>query len=256
MRMQRKEPEELNFWQSYSDMMAALLLVFVLIIMFVMTRQKQSYSEMLESLSILEEDIEAREAENDQYRKKVAEQQALVDEIYGIREDAIVKLKDVFKDSGLNLVIDPETGTISFDSSVLFDYNKYQLKQEGRAFLDEFFPLYFEAILSEELVEYVAEVIIEGHTDMNGSYLYNLDLSQKRAFSVAEYCLAEGKMFADDELDLVREIVTANGRSYCDPVYDTEGQVDDDASRRVEVKFRLTEEDMMKEIQNALESVE
>ena len=40
-------------------------------------------------------------------------------------------------------------------------------------------------------VRYVSEIIIEGHTDTNGSYIYNLELSQQRAFSVAKYCLTE-----------------------------------------------------------------
>ena len=46
----------------------------------------------------------------------------------------------------------------------------------------------------------VSEILIEGHTDTDGDYLFNLELSQKRAYSVAEFCLDE-----DSDILTVRE---------------------------------------------------
>jgi chemotaxis protein MotB len=51
----------------------------------------------------------------------------------------------------------------------------------------------------------------------------------------------------------LRELLTANGRSYADPVYDENGQVDAAASRRVAFKFRLTDEQMIEQMQSILE---
>ena len=52
-------------------------------------------------------------------------------------------------------------------------------------------PKYCSVLLRDDYREYVSEIIIEGHTDTNGSYIYNLELSQQRTFSVAKYCLTE-----------------------------------------------------------------
>ena len=261
------EEEELSFWQSYSDMMAALLLVFVLIIVFTVAQMKETYEEKESKLEeqkielvqqkneILKKNLEV-EKQNEkiiEYEKKVEEQQGQLDEIVGVRKEIVRQLNDEFENSNLNISIDSETGAICFDSSILFGYDQYELKSSGRKFLNEFFPKYFDVILDKKVKNYISEVIIEGHTDDKGSYLYNLNLSQKRAFAVAEYCLGENeKMFSNKELESIREIVTANGRSYYELKYDKNGNVDANASRRVEVKFRLTEEDMISQITDIL----
>ena len=52
----------------------------------------------------------------------------------------------------------------------------------------------------------------------------------------------------------LRELVTANGRSFSDPVLDEYGNEDMDASRRVVFKFRLTDEQMIEQLKSILES--
>ncbi len=76
--------------------------------------------------------------------------------------------------------------------------------------------------------------------------IHNLELSQERALSVARFCLDEDNVvLKPDELEDLKPILTANGRSYSDPIYDESGNVDSDASRRVEFKFRLKDEEMI-----------
>lgn len=247
-KQKKKKFERQTFWQSYSDMMAALLLIFVLIISFTIIQAKATYEEKERELLKQSERIV-------KYQEKVKKQQGQLDAIVGVRKQIIQKLNKEFSHSKLNISIDSETGSICFDSSVLFDYNKYKLKNSGIKFLNQFFPKYFDVILSKDLKRYISEVIIEGHTDDQGSYLYNLDLSQKRAFAVAEYCLGDkNNMFSNKKLEAVREIVTANGRSYYELKYNSKGKVDAEASRRVEVKFRLTEEEMIDQLSEILES--
>ena len=102
---------------------------------------------------------------------------------------------------------------------------------------------------------YFSEVIIEGHTDTDGSYMYNLDLSQKRALSVCQYCLeyiANDNRF--DEAS-IRNLLTANGKSWSRPVYKEDGvTIDKDASRRVEFKFRLKDDEMIDTMKEILEN--
>lgn len=53
--------------------------------------------------------------------------------------------------------------------------------------------------------------------------------------------------------DELRKIITANGKSWSDPVYSSDGRdIDKNASRRVEIKFRLKDDEMVKEMAEIL----
>lgn len=68
---------------------------------------------------------------------------------------------------------------ITFDSGLLFDVNKYDLRQESRENLIRL------AIILNKYPD--TNIIIEGHTDSTGSREYNLTLSERRARAVAAY---------------------------------------------------------------------
>ena len=55
--------------------------------------------------------------------------------------------------------------------------------------LTDFFPRFLEVVANEEYRESIEEIRIEGHTDSDGGYLYNIQLSQDRAREVLDYCL-------------------------------------------------------------------
>lgn len=266
-RKKASKSEDFQYWLSYSDMMAGLLLVFALIISFTIMQAKKQYEikeeQLIEQQSIAEEQQEiAKEQKKvlENQQKELAEQQLImeeqqekIDKILGVKSELVEALRDEFEGTDLKVSVDPQTGAITFDSSVLFDYNKYDIKQTGRNFLQAFLPKYFDVLMKPEFAEYIAEIIIEGHTDTEGGYIYNLDLSQKRALSVASFCLEEGNgVVAEDSLEELRKIVTANGRSYSNPIMNEDGTVNKDASRRVEFKFRLKDEDMIEEMKNIL----
>src|SRR5699024_4466118 len=157
------------------------------------------------------------------------------DNLIGVRSRIIEDLRDEMRSAKLGTVVDRQTGAITFTSSVLFDYNSSDLKDSGKALLDSFLPVYVHTLLSEENQDYVAEIIIEGHADMSGDYLSNLNLSQQRALSVVSYFLSDTFYgLTAQEKEQLRSIVTAKGRSWVDPVYNEDGTVNMEASRRVE----------------------
>lgn len=249
-RRRKSNDEETSYWLSYSDMMAALLLIFVLIISFTMLQAKKQYESREQELVAQQELIEEQQ-------EQMEEQQEQLDRIIGIRSELIEALRDEFEGSDLKVFVDSQTGAITFDSSVLFDSNKYDIKDSGASFLNEFLPRYFSVLLEGGFKEYVSEIIIEGHTDTRSTYMYNLELSQQRALSVAKYCLdEETSVLSKKQIAELQTIVTANGRSYSDPVYNDDGSVNMDASRRVEFKFRLKDEEMVEEMINILNSTE
>lgn len=48
-------------------------------------------------------------------------------------------------------------------------------------------------------------------------------------------------------------LLSTNGKSMSNPILDANGNVDADASRRVEIKFRLKDEEMLEELQTLVE---
>lgn len=239
-RRKRRDDEETSYWLSYSDMMAALLLIFVLIISFTMMQSQIQYEEKEQQLQEKQELIEKQQEE--------------LDKLIGIRKELIEALKEEFDGSDLSVAVDPKTGSITLDSSILFDSGKYNLKPTGENFLKKFIPKYINVLTDKQFNDYISEILIEGHTDSQGDFLYNLKLSQERAYSVAELCLDENKgVLSAKKIKKMRKVVTANGRSYSDPVLNKSGKENAEKSRRVEFSFRLKDSDMITEMSEILE---
>ena len=198
-------------------------------------------------LASQEEELEARDqalaasqAKLDEQNALMTQQQARIDQIIGVKADLIASLNEEFKTNQINVDIDYQTGAIVLDSSVLFELNESELTQEGQAILAQILPVYCKVLLSEEYEPYLAEVIVDGYTDTQGDYITNLSLSQRRAYAVAEYLV-----YSEDSF------LTAQESSIL--ILDANGQVDMDASRRVEIKFRLKDEEMMSELQQIIQ---
>ena len=68
------------------------------------------------------------------------------------------------------------------------------------------------------------------------------------------YCLSsEMTGLSNAEKEDLQSIITANGRSYSDPVYAADGTVDKEASRRVVFKFRMKDSEMIDQMSEILE---
>ena len=131
----RHEDEETSYWLSYSDMMAALLLIFILIISFTLMQSKRQYESKQEQLDEQKKIIADQE-------KMLDEQQKELDRIAGIRSNLVKALRDEFSGSSLNVKIDEKTGAITFDAGVLFDVSDSELKEDGKKFINQFLPKY------------------------------------------------------------------------------------------------------------------
>ena len=63
----------------------------------------------------------------------------------------------------------------------------------------------------------------------------------------------EGDFLKDSQVQELQDCLTVNGHSMSDPVLDADGNVDKDASRRVKVKFRLKDEEMIQELNKIMQ---
>ncbi len=305
MRKRKSEDNGFNVWRSYSDMMAGVLLLFVLIMCVTLFQAQKSYDEsiqerderlalqeeytqeILAQQSVLEEKegqlknqdeqlksqdeqlaqqeeqlarlaerlkeqettLSAQKTALDEQTALLHQQQVQIDQIIGVKADVVSSLRQEFAANNVNVDIDAQTGALTLDANVMFDYDEAELTDEGRAALREILPIYCKVLLAEENQEYLAEIIIDGYTDTAGDYSYNLELSQRRSLAVAQYLLEiQDEFLTKDERVSLENYLTVNGHSMANPILDEEGNVDMDASRRVEVKFRLKDEEMIEEL--------
>lgn len=310
-RRKKSEDQGFNVWRSYSDMMAGVLLLFVLIMCVTLFQAQKSYNESVQeqkerlamqeeyTLEILaqqneldeqqgklqdqdqqlktqdekleeqeqllaqlasqlqeqEDTLNAQKADLDEKTALLADQQAQIDQIIGVKADVIEALRAEFAKNNINVDIDSQTGALTLDANVMFDYDKSELTDEGKAVLEQILPIYCQVLLQEEYMPYLAEIIIDGYTDTDGDYSYNLYLSQMRSLAVAQYLLdIQGNFLTGDQSQDLQNYLTVNGHSMSNPVLDAEGNVDKDASRRVEVKFRLKDDEMIEELNEIMSS--
>lgn len=253
-RHRKKSGEQVNYWQSYSDLMSALLLMFMLITLAISLKANMDYENDMKARDIYEAQLEENERRRQEDEKVMKEQEKKINDLIGIKAQIIEELSAAFSDVDLTVKIDNNTGSITFASSVLFGYDDAQIKESGEIFLNEFLPIYVNSILNEKFSGYVSEIIVEGYTDDMGDYIYNLELSQRRAFSVSRYCLEHPQLFdASVDFEHLKSILTTNGKSMSNLIRDENGNVDAEASRRVEFKFRLKDDEMINEMKNILE---
>ncbi|EAH5012859.1 OmpA family protein [Campylobacter jejuni] len=146
-----------------------------------------------------------------------------------------------------NITIDEKTGSISLPAEVLFDKDSYVLKNEAKASLRKILSEYFDAIFEDpKIFSNIENIIIEGHTDSDGSYIYNLDLSQKRAYEVMNF------IYTFYKSDKLQKLLMASGRSFSDPVF-VNGVEDKDKSRRIEIKFSIKNDNALKDVEKFFE---
>lgn len=184
-------------------------------------------------------------------------QQEKLDKLVGVRTAIIEELLQALRASNITGANVDDSGAIVFSSEMMFSTGSSKLNETGKQFLDSFLPNYLKVLMSEEYSKYVSQIIIEGHTDTSGSFLTNVELSQARALGVLRYIMSnEFKGITKAEKQRLESVVTANGRAYSDPIYNTDGSINMSASRRVVIKFRLNDEDMVTEMLDVLKNME
>lgn len=172
-------------WISLSDLMAALMMVFLFIAIAMMRN------------SLIERDEAKAQSE-------------MVKEVTDAYQDNQIAIyKALRKEFGPDLdkwraEIHEDDLTITFKSpELLFDNNEIGLKPQFKSMLSDFFPRYLNLLtqgstsIDNGTTKYfrdsINEVRIEGHTDSTGkgsekeAYMYNMYLSQGRTRSVLDY---------------------------------------------------------------------
>lgn len=225
------------------------------------TKEKEEKNKNLNSkLNEKEQYIKLKDKELITLEQKLLEQskihQKLVEEfditkvkikhLTGIKINVIANLREKL---GSSINIDTKSGAIKFSSNILFGQGEYKIKESSKKELKTILKNYLSALLeNKDIRKYIHSITIEGHTNSDGSYLSNLELSQQRALEVMKFLYQSN--ISDKKL--LQKYITASGRSYSDRIF-KKGVEDKDLSRRIEIKFVIKNEAAIKELQNFLD---
>lgn len=212
------------------------------------TKEKE-LSDKSSALDSKTQELNTKTEELDSKSQELQGSQEKIDKIIGVKADLIEALTKEFKSQNIGVSIDQGSGAMVLDSNVLFGFNDSDLTDEGKSVLDTVMPVYCGVLLGDTYRDSVAEITVDGYTDKKGTFEYNMGLSQKRSLSVGDYIVS----IADDTYkDLLQEKLVVNGHSWNNPVLNEDGSENDEASRRVEVRFRLRDEEILSELADAL----
>lgn len=215
-----------NFWISYSDLLAGMLLVFALLLIVAMS----NFASF-----------------NERKKQLLSEQETKLKSFRALQERLIGNLSEAMTDQ--NAQIDIETGVLQIQSGILFGEGESGLRVDASQRLFQIFDAYIKVILNDEFREFIKYIEIEGHTNSNGGYLYNLKLSQERALTIMRQLLDHAS--ASDR-QMLEKMVVASGRAYSNLILDQQGREDLIKSRRIEIKFRLKESELFDDIYREL----
>lgn len=228
---QNKSQSDNPFALSIGDLMAGILFIFVLLLSVTMLE--------------IQEKAEADAEISGRYNN--------------IKSNIYLDIASEFKDnlSAWNAVVDSTELSVRFSTNEGVDTKASYFVSGSpepstyyKEILTDFFPRFLEVVANEEYRESIEEIRIEGHTDSDGGYLYNIQLSQDRAREVLDYCLSlvETSNEYEEMVDWVKFKITANGLSYSHPILNADGSENKDLSRRVEFKVRTNAEKQLEEI--------
>lgn len=210
--------EENAFALSTGDLMAGLLFIFILLLMGAML----------------------------QVQEKAEQDEEIVKRYDQIKTQLYIDLQEEFKEdlTVWRATIDSTLCVRFQEPSMLFDEGDDNLKQNFKGILDDFFPRYIAVLMRPQYKDNIEEIRIEGHTNSNGGYFSNMELSQNRTRAVLQYCL---NMMPEEDMAWAKALITANGLSSSHLIM-KDGQEDKELSRRVEFRVRTNAEKQLEEI--------
>ena len=199
------------FWVTMSDLMLGLAIVFITLFVLAMTG----------------------------FTQQSMQQQK-------VKMDIAKEISQELQKQNINAEIDKMTGDLIIPSTALFEVNSYVLSPAGKSLLSKLAPIYINTLFKKkELAGDIESILIQGHTDsqtfagvksVDEQFVRNMDLSLKRANSVAEYILQT--RYDKTNADAFRKMIVVEGKSFNEPII-VDGREDYAKSRRVELKIKV-----------------
>lgn len=233
---QKKHEEGGNiFWVTMSDLFIGMFMIFATLFFAFCANSGQGNGEAAKVVcETVQQMVKEMKKVDVKAEQKVENTDIQVEEV---QQQATPKQVDV--------EIDPFSGMAKISDMELFELNSAVLTPKGRTFLAKFLPIYFDSVMNGDLRQYVAYIVIQGHTDSQlfrgvhskqEQYMLNMNLSMNRAYNVANYVfvLCKDKPYYKE----LTQVLRVEGASFSRPIL-VNGKEDYKKSRRVELRLVL-----------------
>jgi chemotaxis protein MotB len=208
------------------------------------------------ALKLSEEQIEEQKEIIAESNRELGDVRTRLRGIAVLRLDVLNKVKDSIEDqlgkknnSGEQLVSIADNGNIVINEGLVFSYNSYELKSEGKKLLNQLANA-FEGVLDDkDIRENIDAINIQGHTDDAGSSTYNRELSAKRATAVVNYLMESNKTIQEK----YGQYFVATGYSEFRPIAKGTSESERAKNRRIEISIILKDANIQKVIDSYLE---
>jgi outer membrane protein OmpA-like peptidoglycan-associated protein len=225
IRRPQKAEGESPFWISFSDLMSALMVLFLLVMAVTL--------------------ISVTKDEKPEAQRKIQ------------REKDIHELMSTIRESSRSfpeVKVDESTYRIDLGDVVRFDSGKSNIGEQGSRFLRSYVPVLLKAQASDLGQKWIRRIVVEGFTDQDGTYLLNLGLSLQRSQRVV--CVLFSPPYpgetplSDFEKRQIQDLFLVGGYSF------NSMKASKDASRRVELKVDFWALDETKPVSATAENKE
>lgn len=205
-RKRSKDDGEKPFWISFSDLMTAMMVMFLVVMavaLLAVTTPSGAHQEEIENW--------------------------------------VKKLEEIIKSDFPDINYQRQRNVINFGSKATFKSGETVFKGSDNEImkpedaLRTFVPKLLDWSNSDLGKKVVRRIVVEGYTDKKGSYLFNLDLSLKRSERVLCVLLDDSasSKLNDDHKKQVRELFLVGGYSF------NNEKDSDEESRRVEMRIEF-----------------
>ncbi len=200
------KPEgESPFWISFSDLMSALMVLFLVV--------------MAVTLISVTKDVSSAEQRKIQREKDIRELMSTI--VEWSREFPEVRVNE-------------STYRIDLGEVVRFDKGSSEIQGSGARFLRRYVPVLLKTQASDLGEKWIRRIVVEGFTDQDGTYLYNLGLSLDRSRRVVCVLFAAPQAgetpLSEGQKGQIRDLFLVGGYSF------NSMKTSKEASRRVELK--------------------
>lgn len=201
-----KDEAEKPFWISFSDLMTALMVLFLVV--------------MGVALLAVTKNVTEREKKEEQRRRDI--------ELILNRFEQAAQRHEGIK-------VDRARSVIDFGDRARFALGRFNLAPDQEVVLRQFVPEIL-MLANDDLGKRVLKrVVVEGYTDKTGSYLSNLNLSLQRSQRVlcTMFATTGQSLLSEEQKESVRRLFLVGGYSF-NAAKDT-----DEESRRVEMRIEF-----------------